>query len=216
MANLFRTRVILAQFTDSSENCDVKRCEADNGSLCSGHGDCDCETCICDDPWEGPTCSENMTNVCLIWRNCVRCQIYNMGPLSDADCTNCLEDAVFETNDIASILLDLPNARACIFKNEINDCFESYTVSKVPGEKTLVVAMKELKCLDPSPYDSTTYQYSRRGDSELEIETETVPMETSTKSSASADKNGANLVGFNISVLVLISVCCLFSFSVHS
>lgn len=87
------------EYTGSACDClaSNKTCIAPNSTeICSGHGDCECGACRCEVNEEGrfsgkycekcPTCSGR----CHEFKDCVQCQMYKTGPLSESDCsTNC-------------------------------------------------------------------------------------------------------------------------------
>lgn len=119
--------------------------------ICSGHGNCKCGVCGCDSNAEGrysgkycekcPTCSGR----CYEFRECVECQMYKTGPLSETEekcATNC---TLFVPIGVTELKVDEEkNEHMCTFYDE-DDCRFQFVYSD-DEDKIVVRAEQERQC----------------------------------------------------------------------
>lgn len=124
-----------------------------DGELCSGHGTCECGQCRCEVNQEGrysgkycekcPTCSGR----CHEFKECVKCQMYKMGPLAESEemcASNC---TLFVPIGVKQVVLEDKNdEHMCTFYDE-DDCRFVFKYSdNNPEDKVVVVAQQEREC----------------------------------------------------------------------
>uniref|UniRef100_A0A1Q3FMG1 Integrin beta n=1 Tax=Culex tarsalis TaxID=7177 RepID=A0A1Q3FMG1_CULTA len=119
------------------------------GEICSGHGECVCGACRCKITEEGrysgrycekcPTCSGR----CNEFKNCVQCQQYKTGPLTESECaTNC---TLFVPIPVEKVEVDEEkDENKCTFFDENNCRFEF--IYNDSGEKVIVKAQEKPDC----------------------------------------------------------------------
>ncbi|XP_068123318.1 integrin beta-7 [Hyperolius riggenbachi] len=84
-------------YTGNACDCslDTRECETPDGKdgkICSGHGTCKCNKCVCDTGYQSSDrCSEcfQCRTPCQIYRDCAECKAFNTGPLKDNCTTSC-------------------------------------------------------------------------------------------------------------------------------
>lgn len=122
------------------------------GEICSGHGECRCGACKCQETAEGrysgrfcekcPTCSGR----CHEFKECVQCQIYKTGPMGDKpdlcaqNCTLFVPKGV-ETLEVNEEAGD----HKCTFYDE-NDCRFEFVYNDSDIDKINVTAKEKLEC----------------------------------------------------------------------
>lgn len=123
---------------------------APKGELCSGHGECKCGECKCDETTDGrysgrycekcPTCSGR----CYEFKDCVQCQMYKKGPLSEKEClANC---TLFTPEGVEELDADEEaGEHLCIFYDE-DDCRYEFTYIDNYEKGVTVRAKEKLKC----------------------------------------------------------------------
>lgn len=133
---------------DSTDTCIAPG--APNGELCSGHGDCTCGECKCHETSDGrysgrycekcPTCSGR----CYEFKDCVQCQMYKKGPLSETECaTNC---TLFTPQSVETVVVDEEaGEHLCIFYDE-DDCRFEFTYTDNYEKGVTVRAKEKLDC----------------------------------------------------------------------
>ncbi|XP_014241511.1 integrin beta-PS isoform X2 [Cimex lectularius] len=119
------------------------------GEICSGKGECVCGKCVCNDETEGrytgkfcekcPTCPRR----CEELKDCVQCQVYEKGPLKDAEC---LANCSFTPAVVDNIVIDDTKDEApCVFIDE-DDCRYTFIYTYDEKGKLVVTAKKKLDC----------------------------------------------------------------------
>lgn len=130
----------------------IRPCDfpAPNGELCSGHGDCVCGECKCHETSDGrysgrycekcPTCSGR----CYEFKDCVQCQMYKKGPLSESEClANC---TLFTPQSVETIVVEEEaGEHLCIFYDE-DDCRFEFTYTDNYEKGVTVRAKEKLDC----------------------------------------------------------------------
>lgn len=189
----------------NSTQCDdsVDRCIDDNGNVCANHGRCICGDCVCDGMYAGTFCSYLQSeDFCQKYRNCVRCKIYGLGPLSKEECKVCDNGAIYET--VASLKLE---GTPCIYMDV--GCIESYEVAILPNNTAHIMVAESLRCglLDEPSTPPGGRHGRRRGDSPVEVlYTTTETVEMATDASASSKDNKANTVSCDLHVPLLTAI----------
>lgn len=119
------------------------------GEICSGKGECECGVCKCIESDEGrysgrfcekcPTCPGR----CLEFKDCVQCQVYKKGPLSEEECArNCT--FVPRVIDVVEANEE-KDENLCAYYDE-DDCRYAYVYTYDENGKVEVRAQQELEC----------------------------------------------------------------------
>lgn len=123
------------------------------GEICSGHGDCRCGSCKCEETSEGrysgrfcekcPTCSGR----CHEFKECVQCQIHNTGPMGGDNKEACVANCtLFTPKGVKKLEVNEENGdHLCIFYDE-NDCRFEFIYNDSEVDKIKVTAKEDLEC----------------------------------------------------------------------
>nr|XP_042896251.1 integrin beta-PS [Parasteatoda tepidariorum] len=129
--------------------------DIETGRFCSGRGDCVCGECQCyrDDErghFGGPFCGDcsfqTCEGRCTEFRDCVQCQTFGTGLLSDEECFNC----TFLSTPVEDLGEILQNERKCIFKDE-EDCSFSFVYSYDDNNKPMIRVLDTKDCPSKEP-----------------------------------------------------------------
>jgi len=196
-------------YYDNYDHCDVSKCIDEDGNVCGNHGNCICETCECMDEFSGSLClDERFEDVCKKYRNCVRCKIYNLGPLTDEECSVCDETAEFIVAESLTFT-EIP----CIFVDSDTGCLESFEANTSSDNKIQITVLRDLKCIlykpDTTDVNATPeWPGSRRGDSDVETIYSTPSEQSVTADSVASSKDsGASVMNVETTLVALISIC---------
>ncbi|XP_064455980.1 integrin beta-PS-like [Ornithodoros turicata] len=126
-------------------------CIAPNGKICSGNGECVCGQCRCfetdTERYSGLYCEDCPTcpGKCDAFKDCVLCQVFQTGPLSDAECnTNCSFLAI----QAPHIEVTEEGQKLCIFRDE-DDCKYTFIYKLEQDNNYIVKAKNERECPEP-------------------------------------------------------------------
>lgn len=147
----------LTGFTADNCGCSTNSvgCISSDGSLCSGRGECQCNRCVCQSRYKGPTCEDCKgcaPMVCHELRRCVQCLAFGTGPLRD-NCQECQKRNYIYITDVIPA-----GYNSCQYKDEDDDClyFFSYDYDEFNHIEVSVQRTKEC----PAPHNSaTTFAY---------------------------------------------------------
>ncbi|XP_049778654.1 integrin beta-PS isoform X1 [Schistocerca cancellata] len=120
-----------------------------NGEVCSGHGECNCGTCLCDDDggenrYTGKFCERRpgVKPPCAVFKDCVQCQMYHKGILTEEECANC----TFVPISVDYVEADEDKGEVfCSYYDE-DDCQFRFVYAFNDTGHVLVRAQEELDC----------------------------------------------------------------------
>lgn len=127
--------------------------------ICAGHGDCICGACQChvseDRQYAGKYCDECPTcpTMCEQYKDCVRCTMYQTGPITPEDCVFC-RNSTFSIENVTKLEVEPGIETHCVFVDEDNDCRYQFKYRIDPtetGEKVYIHALWPEYCPIPIP-----------------------------------------------------------------
>ncbi|XP_047479420.1 kielin/chordin-like protein [Penaeus chinensis] len=130
---------------DSVENCK----NPVTGEICSGHGICDCNMCICsateDARYTGRWCEDCPTcrSKCSEYKSCVQCQAFGTGDLSEEECMH--QCTLFNSTVVQVVGVEAEEDRLCTFFDE-NDCRFLFVYGYDKDRHPFVRVQQTLEC----------------------------------------------------------------------
>uniref|UniRef100_UPI0035902B50 integrin beta-3-like n=1 Tax=Myxine glutinosa TaxID=7769 RepID=UPI0035902B50 len=130
-------------------NCTMQTyaCESPDGRMCSDRGQCVCGQCECTTPGSsGKTCERCPTcsDFCMARRDCVECQLFHTGRLSNETlCSRYCKDLIERVDSIEEPINDM--VQVCTYKDE-NDCVMRFTYKEDAFGSATMAALKKPEC----------------------------------------------------------------------
>ncbi|CAN7996664.1 unnamed protein product, partial [Ixodes hexagonus] len=127
-------------------------CMAPNGKICSGFGECICGQCKChetdEERYSGLHCEDCPTcpGKCEAFKDCVLCQVFQIGPLSEHECTS--GNCSFLAIQAPHIEVNEEGEKLCIFRDE-DDCKYTFIYKLQSDGEYMVRAKNERECPEP-------------------------------------------------------------------
>ncbi|KAG9508444.1 Integrin beta-PS, partial [Fragariocoptes setiger] len=138
---------------NSTESC----IDPKSGKICAGHGECICGQCKClqteDRQYTGKYCEECPTcpTLCEQFKDCVRCDVFNTGPLTKEECALC-KNSTFFIDKVNKLEVE-EGETLCVFVDD-DDCKYQFKYKQYRDETTEfthVFALEEKDCPTPIP-----------------------------------------------------------------
>ncbi|XP_028399538.1 integrin beta-1-A-like [Dendronephthya gigantea] len=114
-----------------------------NNVTCSGRGQCECGLCICEPKFSGTFCEtcDGCIKGCSYYKDCVRCKIYQTGPLT-GDCEKSCNATITKVDNVES---HEGQGTTCVEIDDDDDCTFSYVLIE-GSEKVQIYAEEEKRC----------------------------------------------------------------------
>ncbi|CAB4018780.1 Hypothetical predicted protein, partial [Paramuricea clavata] len=110
---------------------------------CSGRGQCECGQCVCEKKYSGKFCEicDGCIKGCLHFKDCVRCKIYETGPLV-GKCDKSCNATITRVDSVESYE---NRGTTCVEIDDDDDCTFSYVLNE-GSEKVQIYAEEEKRC----------------------------------------------------------------------